>query len=283
MTTAPLLRVAALGIGPYRISSDELRDEAERGIRDLSGHSVGLVLLPELFALPFYAADEPGRWAHVGEDLDGPTCNWAQRLATGTGTAIVFGMALADAAGKPPANAVVLAAPGAAPVVVQRKVHLAPAAGEPFGEADHFTAGPARLNSFDYRGARFCPLVCYDRRYPECWRSAGREGADVALVLVGGPTADPPGLFEAELRTHARANALYALAACRFGREDVAGRPQRHAGETGAFGPDGAVIPTDGRSVLLDLDPAQLAAAREHNPTHRTLRLNEQASERAYA
>ncbi|MBB4002037.1 carbon-nitrogen hydrolase family protein [Aurantimonas endophytica] len=281
--TEPLLRVAALGIGPYRNSPAALRDEAELGIRELAARGAALVLLPELFALPFYAADEPRRWAHVAEDLAGPTCDWAHRLATETGTAIVFGMALADTAGKPPANAVVLAAPGAAPVVVQRKVHLAPAAGEPFGEADHFTAGPARLDCFDYRGVRFCPLVCYDRRYPECWRSAGRDGADVALVLVGGPTADPPGLFEAELRTHARANALYALAACRYGQEDVAGGPQRHAGETVAFGPDGGALPGDGQAVFLDIDPARLAAAREHNPTHRTLRLNDQAAERAYA
>ena len=281
--TSPALRVAALGIGPYRSGSDELRDEAKRGIRELSGRGAALVLLPELFALPFYAADEPRRWAHVGEDLAGPTCGWAHRLATETGTAIVFGMALADAAGARPANAVVLAAPGEVPLVVQRKVHLAPAAGEPFGEADHFTAGPARLTCFDYRGVRFCPLVCYDRRYPESWRSAGRDGADVALVLVGGPTADPPGLFEAELRTHARANALYALAACRHGQEDVAGGPQHHAGETVAFGPDGGEQPADDRAVLVEIDAAQLAAAREHNPTHRTLRLNSQASERAYA
>ncbi|BDA85746.1 carbon-nitrogen hydrolase [Aureimonas sp. SA4125] len=281
--TAPLLRVAALGVGAYQNSSEELLDEAERGIRRLCAEGAALILLPELFALPFYAADDPLRWGEAAEDLEGATCSWARRLAAETQTAIVFGMALADAAGARPANAVVLAAPGQTPMVVQRKIHLAPAAGEPFGETDHFAQGPAALHCFDYRGARFCPLVCYDRRYPECWRSAGRDGADMVLVLVGGPTADPPGLFEAELRTHARANALYALAACRFGNEEVTGRLQRHAGETVAFGPDGGELPADGRTVLLDIEPGRLAAARQHNPTHRTLRLNHQASERAFA
>lgn len=276
------LRIGALGIGPFWESSQGLLTEARRGVEDLAAQGASLVLLPELFAAPFFAADDPLRWGHLAEPLDGPTGRWASDTATRTGIAIVFGMALSMDGGLP-TNAVVLAEPGRAPRLVQRKVHLAPVAGERFGEADHFSPGPPAIGTFDYVGMRFAALVCYDRRFPESWRAAARGGADVVLVLVGGPAADPPGLFEAEVRTHAKANAVYALCAARHGTEHATGKGQRHDGTTLAATPAGALIPAEGERILVDIEPERLRAARTDNPTHRKLRLLEQAVERAYA
>lgn len=281
--TPDLPRLAALGIGPFSTTADALLAEAAAGIRAAAAEGAALVLLPELFAAPFYAADDPARWSGPAEPLDGPTCRWAGALAAETGASIVFGMALAAPGGGRSSNAALLAAPGAAPRVVQRKVHLAPAAGAPFGEGDHFEPGPPAIEPFDFAGMRLAALVCYDRRFPECWREAARRGADAVLVLVGGPADDPPGLYEAELRTHARANALYALAAARYGTETATGTPRRHDGATIAFGPDGAALEGDGRAARFRLDPARLAEARLTNPNHRTLRLQDPSPRKAYA
>ena len=38
--------------------------------------------------------DDPVRWQHVAEDLEGPICGWARRVSTETGSAIVFGTAV---------------------------------------------------------------------------------------------------------------------------------------------------------------------------------------------
>lgn len=279
----PQLRIAALGIGPFVTDAAALMAEAEAGIRILSAGGADLVVLPELFALPFYAGDDPQRWQAAAETLEGATCAWAKRVSSDTGTAIVFGMALASPNGERPVNASMFAAPGVPPRVVQKKVHLAPAADEPFGETDHFTAGPASIDVFDYRGTRFCALVCYDRRFPESWRAAARQGTDVVLVLVGGPACDPPGLFAAELRTHARANAVYALASSRYGSETATGRRHTHEGGTLAADPDGALLPVGEHNVLLTIAPAFIDRARAHNPTHKKLRLGDQAYERLYA
>lgn len=279
---SPVLRIGALGIGPFAAAGDLCR-EAEAGIRSLATRGAALVLLPELFAVPFFAGDDPVRWQHVAEDLEGPTCGWARRVSAETGSAIVFGMALLAPDGGTTSNAVILAVPGEAPRLVQRKVHLAPPGGEAFGEEDHFAAGPAAIASFEFRGTRFSALVCYDRRFPECWRAAGRQGADVVLVLVGGPASDPPGLFEAEIRTHARANAVYALASSRFGSETVTSRHHHHDGATLAADPDGALLPAGEHDVLLEIAPALLGRARANNPTHRKLRLDDRAHERTFA
>ena len=84
--------------------------------------------------------------------------------------------------------------------------------------------------------------------------------------------ADPDGIFLAELRTHARANAVYAVAAARFGTETITGSPVRHDGETAAVTPDGGIAAT-GPTITIDIDPARLRAARDRNPTARHLRI----------
>ena len=125
---------------------------------------------------------------------------------------------------------------------------------------------------------RISVLVCYDRRFPECWRAAAAVGADCVAVLVAGPAPDDPdGLFEAELMTHARANGVYAVSAARTGVETVTGRTVRHDGRTLACDPDGrllAAVPPDGRgTVLVTVDPERCRRARAVNATAARLRL----------
>ena len=40
----------------------------------------------------------------------------------------------------------------------------------------------------------YAVLICYDRRFPECWRAARQGDADLVCVPVAGP-ADAPGDF----------------------------------------------------------------------------------------
>lgn len=271
--TAPV-RMAALGIGPFTGDPADLLAEAEAGIVRLAGLGATLVLLPELFCAPFYAASAPARWSHLAEPVDGRTGRWATWLATTTGTSIVYGMAVSGTGAALPSNAVILAESGSPPRVVQRKIHLPPRGEDAFGEEDHFLPGAPMLSAFDHRGCRICPLVCYDRRFPESWRAAARLSADVVLVLVGGPADDPPGLYEAEIRTHARANAVYALAAARYGQEEVAGVTHRHDGLTLGVLPCGTLLPAECHVAMIDIDDAALTKARAQNPTHRQLRLH---------
>ncbi len=83
-------------------------------------------------------------------------------------------------------------------------------------------------------------------------------------------------MFVAELRTHARANAVYALAAARYGTEAVLGQPIRHDGESLAIAPNGtliAVAPDSApRIAIASIDPTCLVEARAHNATARRLR-----------
>jgi predicted amidohydrolase len=277
-------RVGAASMGPADDGLGRALDAAEPRVLALVEAGCDLVILPELFAVPYAAAMEPEAWRHLAEPLDGPTAAWALDLAHRTGVPILFGMAQSAERGgyAKPFNAAVLARPGhAAAEVVALKIHLPPVAdGDRFGEADHFEPGPATVGVFEVGPIRLAALVCYDRRFPESWRAAAAAGADVVAVLVSGPApSDPDGIFEAELRTHARANAVYAVAAARFGTDTITGGPIRHDGSTIAITPDGAIASGPGAlrdpagGVTVDIDPDQIRIAAARNPTARRLRL----------
>jgi N-carbamoylputrescine amidase len=275
MTASP--KVAAVSIGPAGDDRMPLWFEAEAGIRTAADAGALLAVLPELFAQPYVAGDDPAHWAHLGEAIEGATATKMAHMARANNIAVLFGMALARPEGLP-LNAALLARANGSVELVAGKIHLPPAnPADGFGEADHFTPGPATVGTVEVGPIRVATLICYDRRFPECWRAAAAAGADLVAVLVGGSApSDPDGLFVAELRTHARANAVYALAAARYGTEAVLGQPIRHDGESLAIAPNGtliAVAPDSApRIAIASIDPTCLVEARAHNATARRLR-----------
>ena len=272
------LRLGTVTLGPANAGLSHQFEAAEAGIREAAAAGATLVLLPELFGLPYVFGDDPDHWRHLAEPMTGPTVTWAAALAQSRGIAIVFGAAIAADAAAKPANLALLASADGSCRCVAAKIHLPPTAdGDRYGEADHFLAGPPSIESFTLGPHRLAALVCYDRRFPECWRAAAAAGAEIVLVLVAGPASEPEGQFLAELRTHARSNAVYALSSARTGIETVTGLPVRHDGLSAAIGPDGAVLALGrgepGEALCLDINAGLLAEARSTNPTASRLRL----------
>lgn len=270
--SAPFL-AAAVPIGPAGGDPAPLWREADAGIRVAAEAGAGLVVLPELFAQPYVAGKPPADWAHLAEAVDGPTTTRMRAAAMAHGVAVLFGLALRRDAGLP-LNAALLARPDGQVEMLATKIHLPPTGTEAYGEEHHFAPGAAIIASIAVGGCNVAALICYDRRFPECWRAAAATGADLVAVLVGGPApGDPAGLYAAELQASARANAVYALAAARYGTETVTGRPVRHDGETIGFGPDGAAIIAGSGPLLVAVERDRLTHARDNNATARRLRL----------
>ena len=152
--------------------------------------------------------------------------------------------------------------------VVARKLHL-PVADSPapgFDEAAHFTPGD-RLGVHALDGYHLGVLVCYDRRFPEPWRELRALGVDLVAVPVAGSGGDTADFFHAELRTHARENGVFAVAANKVGVEWVGGHAVDNFGESCVVGPDGELIarrPRDaGPGLLLaELDLGSLSDTR---------------------
>ena len=45
----------------------------------------------------------------------------------------------------------------------------------------------SEVRTFEYQGATFCPLICYDLRFPELFRAGLSQGAEVFIVIASWP------------------------------------------------------------------------------------------------
>ena len=249
----------------------------EGAVADAADAGAHLVLLPELAATPYFCGEQPGAYRDWAEPVPGPQTDRIAALAADLGVAVILPLFERDTAAHTFHNsAVVLDGGRVVPAVdragaahaVARKLHLPvgdhPAPG--FDEPAHFTAGQW-LGVHTVRGARIGIPICYDRRFPECWRELRALNADLVAVPVAGSGGDSVDFYLGELRTHARENGVFAVAANKIGVEWVGGHPVDNYGESCIVGPDGEIIAhrpgADGPGlVIAEVDLASLPSTR---------------------
>jgi predicted amidohydrolase len=207
-----------------------------------------LIVLPEMFATGFTMRSEEMA-AHA------PTIRTF--LA---GMASAYGVWLAAGYAEPgcsrPANACGIFSPDGDEELHYRKIHPFTLAHEP----DHYEAGDA-LATLEIEGIRVTPLICYDLRFPELFRTAA-DATDLFVVPANWPTRRA-----AAWRTLLAARAIdtqaWVLGVNRVGEAE--GYP--HRGDTTLLDPWGAVVATladEPGVVLHEVDAEVVSKAREH-------------------
>ncbi len=194
-------------------------------------HRPNLVVLPELFTTPYFCSSyDTGRF-ELAEAIPGPTTAALAELAREHGaflTAPIFervvdgeyynSCALIGPDGELcPARIV-----GSNEVhACARKVHLprVQARGTSLDEKFWFRPGPG-LAIFDTELARIGCLICYDRSFPEAWRTLVLAGAELIVVPLSSH-GFRESLFVAELETLAAGNEVCVAACNRAGPERV--------------------------------------------------------------
>ncbi len=274
-------------------SGDEEADtaSAEAAVRTAASRRADLVLLPELATLPYFCAEPPGTYRERAVGVPGPLTERFGALARELDVSIALPLFEHDAATGSWHNSVVVIARNGEIVpaidragasrAVSRKLHL-PVGEEPppgFDETAHFTAGDG-LGVHDVNGLKVGVLICYDRRFPECWRELRALGAQVVLVPMAGDGGDGGEFVIAELRTHARENGLIIVAASKVGDEVVGGHRVGNVGESLIVGSDGAVLgrqrAADGPGIVpvaVDIDEQMAVRRRLRYFDHRRVDL----------
>ncbi|BBX16712.1 hypothetical protein CRI77_03020 [Mycolicibacterium duvalii] len=272
------LVVAAAQLPACADDPDKNLAVVEAALTDAAAAGAGLVVFPELAATPYFCGEPPGAYRDWAQPVPGPQTDSISVRAAELGVAVVLPLFERDDSTHTFHNAaVVLDERGAVvPCVdragqthtVARKLHLPvgdfPAPG--FDEPAHFTPGQW-LGVHTVAGARLGIPICYDRRFPECWRELRALRADLVTVPVAGSGGDSVDFFLAELRTHARENGLFAVAANKIGVEWVGGHAVENFGASCIVGPDGEVIAhrpgADGPGlVIAELDIGSLVETR---------------------
>ena len=271
------LVVAAVQLPACTGDLEKNLEVAEAAVTDAAAAGAKLVVLPELATTPYFAGEPAGAYRDWAQPIPGPHTERIAALAKRFGITVVFPLFEKDCAtGTFHNSAVVIDRGDIIPAVdragnahpVARKLHL-PVADTPapgFDEAAHFTPGNW-LGVHEVGGYRLGVLVCYDRRFPEPWRELRALGVDLVVVPVAGSGGDSTDFFHGELRTHARENGVFAVAANKVGVEWVGGHPIDNFGESCFAGPDGELIARRPREagaglLLAELDLGSLSDTR---------------------
>lgn len=264
-------RAAAVQVGPGGITPERLDAllSRERGL--------DLVVLPELGHLPYFPLEH--RSAHLADaaTIDGPVVSAFGAVAAARRVHLVLALYLAE--GDRRFNAAVVIGPdgmvltgrdlGGAPRTSYRKVHLCTLKNPRvrFYEEEYFAPGEGHV-LWDTPFGTLGVIICYDRHFPEAWRTLRAADVDIACVPIASPELSRT-WFVAEMQTMAMQQGLYVIAPNRAGEERLAtsGLVTRYVGLSCVVAPDGEVLaqaPEGAPDVIAaaDLDPDRLARYR---------------------
>lgn len=209
-----------------------------------------LVALPEMFNTGFSMnADEVARHAES-------TRAWLAEQAKRLKIHLIGGYA--EPGSPRPKNSLSLMGPDGKELLHYQKMHPFSLAGE-----DQKFSGGTVVGTATIEGVRVTPVICYDLRFPELFRSVV-EKTDLFVVIANWP----------EKRRHAWSTLLMAraiesqcfvLGVNRVG--DVRGEP--HSGDSALLDPFGTARATASQETTVvtgDVDAAEVARVRERFP-----------------
>lgn len=139
----------------------------------------------------------------------------------------------------------------------------------PAGEDQHYGAGD-RHRIFTWNGMKIAPFICYDLRFPELFRPAAGDGAEVLVVVACWPATRSEHWVRL-LQARAIENQAFAIGVNRCGADPGL----RYDGRSCVFDPLGSPLceATDQEQVLsLAIDPELVRGWRAQFPALRDMR-----------
>lgn len=131
------------------------------------------------------------------------------------------------------------------------------------GELEHYARG-TQVICFDWHGLKVAPFVCYDLRFPEVFRTAVAQGAEMFVVIANWPSKREQHWIRL-LEARAIENLAYVVGVNRSGADP------RHVypGRTMVIDPHGKILVDAGSSegiVSAEIDPAVVRTWRQEFP-----------------
>ncbi|MFN0086716.1 MAG: nitrilase-related carbon-nitrogen hydrolase [Blastocatellia bacterium] len=167
-----------------------------------------LVVLPEMFATGFSM-----NVAEIDDGASGETQGFLSSLAAEMGIYLLGGVVTREPGGGRGRNEAVVYDPSGREHARYQKL-------QPFtlgGESANFAAGD-RVRLFEWSGFAVAPFICYDLRFPEHFRDAARQGAELIVVIASWPVTREDHWMTL-LKARAIENQAYILGVNRCGQD----------------------------------------------------------------
>lgn len=259
-------RVAAIQLGAFRGSYHSQMDAIAAAVAKAAAAGAELVCLPELMTTPYFARSSDLAWRNAAEPLvAGETYARVAALAAGHRMTIIA--SCYEQADDGRFNTAFVVRPDGTLAGRYAKTHIPFIEAVQAYETNFFDCGDD-LPVFDLPGLRIGILICYDRSFPEAWRTLALKGAQVIFV----PTSSSGfrgGMYRDELKVAAAQHQVFVVAANKAGDETLPGEPGHITfyGKSCIIGPDGDIIAALEREedalITADIRPDYVAEVRE--------------------
>jgi len=134
-----------------------------------------------------------------------------------------------------------------------------------FYEQDYYAEGDDGFKVYTLNDIKIGVVVCFDRHFPESFRSCALKGADIVFIPTANTTEEPDDLFTAEIRVSAMQNGLFIAMCNRVGQEEIL----TFSGASIVVDPMGNIITKANSAeqiVYADLDISKIKVARIERP-----------------
>lgn len=231
----PTFKVAAAQMQSVVGDREANLEKARRMIQQAAQAGARLVVLPELFAYDYVAfTDRDPKLFERAEPLDGPTIGAMQAAAKEFGVWVLPTVFEKELAGVCYDTAVLIDDRGQR-VGRYRKTHIALLSSPQSGQEKFFFKAGSQFPVFDTPFGRIGILICYDRGFPEAWRTLVLKGAELILIPI--TTTDQDGFIEMA-KTRCFENGVYGVFVNRCGQEEW----KHFFGGSAIVGPRGHVL-----------------------------------------
>jgi N-carbamoylputrescine amidase len=250
-------------------------DRAERLVRAAQAQGAQVILLPELFATPYFCIEQDARHLRLAHSAaDSPLLRRFGALAREL--AVVLPISFFERANNVYFNSLALFDADGAQLGIYRKSHIPNGPG--YQEKFYFTGGDTGFKVWDTRFGRVGVGVCWDQWFPESARIMALNGAELLLYPSAIGSEPPPAPpvdsrlhWQRTQQGHAAANLMPLAAANRIGVEHSPQDPAlsiRFYGSSFIADPSGALVAEAGQeqeaviSAAFDLE--ELRRARDN-------------------
>ena len=221
--------ISNVKVAAVQMSCSDDREEniakAERMVRQAASDGANVILLPELFELPYFCQEKNYDYYYLADKTEeNPAVKRFMQVAKETGT--VIPVSFYEKHGNAFFNTIAMIDCDGSLMGIYRKSHIPD--DHFYQEKFYFTPGDLGFRPIQTSVGRLGVLVCWDQWYPEAARLMALQGAEILIypTAIGYAASDTPDEQQRQCeawttvqRGHAVANGLPVVSVNRVGFE----------------------------------------------------------------